>query len=1074
MDTVQLPPTPPVDAAEDKYAALLSKFQRDINRMQDSDRNTRHRGLQKLLTDLPWTGKGGAGTKKALRQLLGNNVLPILLGLDLSGADSSAFRTTGLGMLSDPVEKCRAMCLQVLKTMLENVTGFKSSIVCATVYALSLRVSETPFPEAAEELRLVVVENLHAAVKYAYAAYAKAHNKDGAGTGQEQEQEQGAGGEEGARDGTESTSSLSEAEAGVFERSAYKPALERCVAALSRALVDPFPAAKRACGELAYDLAMLAPTLTRFHFKNIATGLASNCGHQHSKTRSVSLKALGHALATVKDEFDGLMGTLDVEGVAVDKAGIVAAANGDNFAASNSSKGKKMDLLVLFSKLICDGNASVRRTLAIQLGLVLRSRFGRYAGPVGSSAELQALALLMLLLGDDIDEVRQDAIAAVEGCLSCWAGKGGPFTGTLESRFDDNAHIIDGEAALQAGSQGGSSNAASSAALAMTGAYAPRVFCVEHAAPLCALLLRGVNDWTAVSQKMYLVGLNNFMLIGGAECVMKVLPELLNALGGPCRDDEPSTREAAETCCARIGCMLSSDPAAAIALLVPRVGGVTAGGGGDTASLRSRAVLELTHILKGLSYAACPPGAAPTVGTPTQRGAYLDSFPVPMATMALPLSQRNTACTASIIAALESAELYEFREPYMREALLLLVRSIIDSFPHVRSDVQLERTLLLALLYLQGKCPGENDLVPAAAGAQILRLACPMETEGAETVDTDAQLAGLFSRHFRALLDQILASSLKSQGLPAGSSPGLIVWGPDSVSKSAFDTLVRASPADAWKNYELVLQVMVPQVQLPAIAPQDTPEAHLETYKAVRGDTDVTADVSNASTRLSLMALLETWVRRGAQDWTCGAHLSDAASIILKKIVCGSLVWRVGRVEATVRKVTLAVTHALLRAGAVKPATLYEVAGELVPQITSQMDDHETSVRHISALCLNVVFERLRGAFGHQAVSELYPMLIKRLDDSNDEVRVQACKALGAFMAAASPGAYSGTALDYTLDQLFIHLDDPDSTIQAVVYEVIRVGVTINKDLVWKKAHENLATHRTTTMCDRLIKELRS
>jgi len=1069
MDTV--PPAPPADAAEDKYIALLSKFQRDINRMQDADRNTRHRGLQKLLTDLPWTGKGGSGSKKALRQLISNNVLPILLGLDLSGTGTSSFRTTGPGMLSDPVEKCRALSLQVVKTMLENVTGFKSSFVCATAYALSLRVSESPFPEAAEELRLVVVENLHALLKYAHAAHVKAHKKEGAG------QEQDAGGEAESGKGKEGVSSSPDA--AEFELSAYKPVLDRCVAALSRALADPFPAAKRACGELAYDLALLAPTLTRLHFKNIATGLSSNCGHQHSKTRSVSLKALGLALSTVKEEFDGLMGTLDVEGVVMDKAGIVAAASGNDFAASAaSSKGKKMDLLVLFSKLVCDGNASVRRTLAVQLGLVLRSRFGRYSGPVNSSAELQVLALLMLLLGDDIDEVRVDAMGALDGCSACWTGKGGSAS-QAEGRFDENAHIIDGEATLRAEALSGGSSAeqVSGACAAAAGdAYDPRVFCAEHATPLCALLLRGANDWTAVSQKRYLVGLNNFMLIGGAECIMKVLPELLNALGGPCRDDEASTREAAEACCARIGCMLSADPAPAIALLAPRVGGEAAGGGGDTASLRSRAILELTHVLKGLSYAAQQPGAAPTVGTPVQRGEYLESFPVPVTTVSLPLSARNTACTASIIAALEPAELYEFREPYMREALLLLVRSIIDSFPHVRSDVKLERTLLLALLYLQGKCPGENDLVPDAAGVQMVRLACPVagaEADGAEVVDTNAHLASLFSRHFRALLDNILASSLKAQGEPTGAAPDQIAWGPDSVSKSAFDTLVRASPAEAWKNYELVLQVLAPQVQLPAIAPQDTPDAHLETYKAIRGDTDVSQDVSNASTRLSLMALLETWVRRGAQDWTCGTHLSDAASTILKKIVCGSLVWRVGRVEATVRKVTLAVTHALLRAGAVKPATLYEVAGELVPQITSQMDDHETSVRHISALCLNVVFERLRGAFGYQAVSELYPMLIKRLDDSNDEVRVQACKALGAFMAAASPGAYSGTALDYTLDQLFIHLDDPDPAIQAVVYDVVRVGAALNKDLVWKKAHENLATHRTTTMCDRLIKELR-
>ena len=76
-------------------------------------------------------------------------------------------------------------------------------------------------------------------------------------------------------------------------------------------------------------------------------------------------------------------------------------------------------------------------------------------------------------------------------------------------------------------------------------------------------------------------------------------------------------------------------------------------------------------------------------------------------------------------------------------------------------------------------------------------------------------------------------------------------------------------------------------------------------------------------------------------------------------------------------------------------------------------------------------------------------------------------------MASSSPGAFSGTALDYTLDQLFIHLDDPDAEMQAVVYDVIIIGSSLNKDLVWKKAHESLATHRNTKMCDKLIAELR-
>jgi hypothetical protein len=58
---------------------LLQKFQRDINRMSDSDRNTRKRGLQKLLEELPWNSNK---QKKALESLLSTHILvPLIAGV---------------------------------------------------------------------------------------------------------------------------------------------------------------------------------------------------------------------------------------------------------------------------------------------------------------------------------------------------------------------------------------------------------------------------------------------------------------------------------------------------------------------------------------------------------------------------------------------------------------------------------------------------------------------------------------------------------------------------------------------------------------------------------------------------------------------------------------------------------------------------------------------------------------------------------------------------------------------------------------------------------------------------------
>jgi dynein assembly factor 5 len=221
--------------------------------------------------------------------------------------------------------------------------------------------------------------------------------------------------------------------------------------------------------------------------------------------------------------------------------------------------------------------------------------------------------------------------------------------------------------------------------------------------------------------------------------------------------------------------------------------------------------------------------------------------------------------------------------------------------------------------------------------------------------------------------------------------------------------------------------------------------------------------------RLSLLALVESWVRAGASDWQCGKYLGQSSERLLRECVCRNLVWRVGRVEATARKVALAVAHALLRAGAAPPEALYKIAPDLVPLLSSSLDENDTTVRHMSCLCLRVVFERLRGAFGPQAVGELYPLIIKRLDDSSDQIRVEACFVLASFMAAVQAGAFSGTPLDYVLDVLFVHLDDPNPAVQDAVLRVVMQAALLDRALVKRKTEANRTALRSPDVVERLL-----
>ena len=92
-----------------------------------------------------------------------------------------------------------------------------------------------------------------------------------------------------------------------------------------------------------------------------------------------------------------------------------------------------------------------------------------------------------------------------------------------------------------------------------------------------------------------------------------------------------------------------------------------------------------------------------------------------------------------------------------------------------------------------------------------------------------------------------------------------------------------------------------------------------------------------------------------------------------------------------------------------------------------------------------------------EPVHELYPSLLKRLDDSSDDVRYAICRTLKAFLGAAPPDAFSGTTLDYTLDQLLLHLDDSDPAMQDLVFKVLTAALAVDKGRVAKKASGVLA-----------------
>jgi len=114
--------------------------------------------------------------------------------------------------------------------------------------------------------------------------------------------------------------------------------------------------------------------------------------------------------------------------------------------------------------------------------------------------------------------------------------------------------------------------------------------------------------------------------------------------------------------------------------------------------------------------------------------------------------------------------------------------------------------------------------------------------------------------------------------------------------------------------------------------------------------------------------------------------------------VVPNLVWAAGRTANTTRKAALAVLHGLVQGGALLSCTNYaQLMSKLYPILGTNVQEYDTSSREISLSCLNGIFDLLPSAsLQEHEFNVLYPVIMKRLDDSSDNIRLNVCSTFSA------------------------------------------------------------------------------
>mmetsp|Transcript_34058 Transcript_34058/g.33599 ORF Transcript_34058/g.33599 Transcript_34058/m.33599 type:complete len:147 (-) Transcript_34058:30-470(-) len=110
-------------------------------------------------------------------------------------------------------------------------------------------------------------------------------------------------------------------------------------------------------------------------------------------------------------------------------------------------------------------------------------------------------------------------------------------------------------------------------------------------------------------------------------------------------------------------------------------------------------------------------------------------------------------------------------------------------------------------------------------------------------------------------------------------------------------------------------------------------------------------------------------------------------------------------------------------------------------------DDFSSEIRYAATVLLKTILQYSGEHFQWDDFKELYPELLKRLDDSQDGIRLEACKAFEYFFEVL-PEDWAKNLFEYMIQTIFIHLDDSEEKIQEAIAAVLKKAAKVHKDVV--------------------------
>ncbi|CAG9330487.1 unnamed protein product [Blepharisma stoltei] len=265
-------------------------------------------------------------------------------------------------------------------------------------------------------------------------------------------------------------------------------------------------------------------------------------------------------------------------------------------------------------------------------------------------------------------------------------------------------------------------------------------------------------------------------------------------------------------------------------------------------------------------------------------------------------------------------------------------------------------------------------------------------------------------------------------------------WDSDSKERSLFKSLIVKSGSAVSQYFDTIVEVM-----------------------SVNSQREKDSEV-----RFTMLVILENSLNLSELD----NYIRSYCRKILESIIVPTAAWKVGISNVEIRVSSMLCLEKLIGKMLIEDSVLVELWDKVFPVVKTCLDDDWDKDLRISA-CRVIIsfFEFYSHILDEILVSGIYPELLKRLDDSQDYIRMIICVPLEKlFKVILERGIRFGN-YKFMIETLLVHLDDPSENIQKSVKNVLQVARLYDAETFLELSRSAQHKHRHPRAVTELIEE---